>query len=255
MSKSVLNGTKIILLKEIRDKTAILFGSFSDKLTKKDKIECWKTVHQKSTSLGLVPPNKDWTYSRDVFWQNLKKTTMKKVDNRRKTGSGGGTDSKFTEMDNVVLDILGPDNPILCSLGISETWEQDPENVEQEIENSNHLQDHGATNKIKNTNVFISTGSSSVPTASCAKRKKSKISNENDPIDEALIDLKKKKLQHQIEILAKESCLKTLEILKLERELHVTPSKFTASFDSAVTYLINVEESPTSESVEYSTIV
>ncbi|XP_050516645.1 uncharacterized protein LOC126891512 [Diabrotica virgifera virgifera] len=180
---------------------------------------------------------------------------MKKVDNRRKTGSGGGTDSKFTEMDNVVLDILGPDNPILCSLGISETWEQDPEkeqdpeNVEQEIENSNHLQDHGATNKIKNTNVFISTGSSSVPTASCAKRKKSKISNENDPIDEALIDLKKKKLQHQIEILAKESYLKTLEILKLERELHVTPSKFTASFDSAVIYLINVEESPTSESV------
>uniref|UniRef100_A0A6P7FFP7 Regulatory protein zeste n=1 Tax=Diabrotica virgifera virgifera TaxID=50390 RepID=A0A6P7FFP7_DIAVI len=177
MSKSVLNGTKIMILKEIRDKKVILFGSFSDKLTKKDKIECWKTVHQKSTSLGLVPPNKDWTYSRDVFWQNLKKTTMKKVDNRRKTGSGGGTDSKFTEMDNVVLDILGPDNPILCSLGISETWEQDPEkeqdpeNVEQEIENSNHLQDHGATNKIKNTNVFISTGSSSVPTASYSIQK------------------------------------------------------------------------------------
>ncbi|XP_050513065.1 uncharacterized protein LOC126888722 [Diabrotica virgifera virgifera] len=203
MSKSVLNGTKIMILKEIRDKKAILFGSFSDKLTKKDKIECWKTVHQKSTSLGLVPPNKDWTYSRDVFWQNLKKTTMKKVDNRRKTGSGGGTDSKFTEMDNVVLDILGPDNPILCSLGISETWEQDPENVEQEIENSNHLQGHGATNKIKNTNVFISTGSSSVPTASFAKRKKSKICNENGPIDEALIFERRKNYNTKLKSLQK----------------------------------------------------
>lgn len=76
MSKSVTMGNKLLILKEVRDYKDILFGSFSSKITKKDKIECWKTILQKSASLGLVPPYKDWTYCRDVFWQNLKKATL-----------------------------------------------------------------------------------------------------------------------------------------------------------------------------------
>nr|CAI5830761.1 unnamed protein product [Callosobruchus analis] len=124
MSKSVTMGNTVLFLKEIRDSKDTLFGSFSSKLTKKEKIECWKAIHQKCTSLGLVAPDKDWTYCRDVFWQNVKKATLKKVDNRRKTGSAGGTDCKYTEIDNIVLDILGHDNPIISSLGVTETWEQ-----------------------------------------------------------------------------------------------------------------------------------
>lgn len=76
MSKSVSSANKALILQEIRDKKDVLFGSFSDKLTKQEKVECWKTIHQKSASLGLVAPDKDWAYSRDVFWQNLKKSTM-----------------------------------------------------------------------------------------------------------------------------------------------------------------------------------
>lgn len=76
MSKSVTMGNKVLILKEIRERKDILFGSFSSKLTKKDKIECWKAIYEKCASLGLVAPDKDWAYCRDVFWQNIKKATV-----------------------------------------------------------------------------------------------------------------------------------------------------------------------------------
>jgi hypothetical protein len=76
MAKSIALGNKMLILKEIRENRDVLFGSFSEKLTKKDKNACWQEIHKKCSSLGLVAPNKDWSYTRDVFWQNLKKATM-----------------------------------------------------------------------------------------------------------------------------------------------------------------------------------
>ena len=76
MSKSVALANKLCILKEIRENKETLFGSFSDKLTKLDKITCWKEIHSKSCSVGMVAPDKEWTYTRDVFWQNCKKATM-----------------------------------------------------------------------------------------------------------------------------------------------------------------------------------
>lgn len=76
MSKTLLNNSKIIILQEIREKKEQLFGPFSSTLTKQVKTDCWKEVNNKCGSLGLVVPEKDWTYTRDVFWQNLKKATV-----------------------------------------------------------------------------------------------------------------------------------------------------------------------------------
>lgn len=67
---------RLEVLKAIRESKNVLMGAFSDKLTKDDKIKAWKVIHNKALTLGLVPENKDYTYTRDTFWQNIRKNTM-----------------------------------------------------------------------------------------------------------------------------------------------------------------------------------
>ncbi|KAJ8909589.1 hypothetical protein NQ315_005906 [Exocentrus adspersus] len=254
MSKSVAAGNKIIILKEIREHKDTLFGSFSNKLTKQDKIQCWKEIHEKSASLGLVAPDKEWTYSRDGFWQNLKKSTVKKVDNRRKTGSAGGIDCKLTDIDNIVLDILGPTNPIISSLGVPESLEQETECSTKalevpETENQVCTDKGSLSNTINGSEVSYDTNNNNTSKnrteiRAVTKKKKRFEDGGKSEDEDTLIELKNKKLRLQIKILEKEEYLKTLQILKLEREQHIPPSEFTASFPS-VSYFINIEESAT----------
>lgn len=70
------NDNKITVLQLIRDKKDILFGAFTDKLSKDKKIEEWKIILSTCQSLGLVPPGKDYAYVRDTFYSNLKRSTL-----------------------------------------------------------------------------------------------------------------------------------------------------------------------------------
>ena len=67
---------KMSVLARIKADKGILFGAFSQHVTKIAKIERWKLIYNHAQSLGLVPPTKDWTYVRDVWWPNVKKATM-----------------------------------------------------------------------------------------------------------------------------------------------------------------------------------
>lgn len=67
---------KITVLGMIRESKDILFGKFTSKLTKSDKVAEWKKITDTCQALGLVPTNKDYGYVRDTFWPNLKKTTV-----------------------------------------------------------------------------------------------------------------------------------------------------------------------------------
>lgn len=142
-------------------------------------------------------------------------------------------DCKYTEIDNIILDILGRDNPIITSLGVPETWEQERES-EQPAESLTVSSNEEDSTQIKNVDVNENRESQ-------ASTKKTKKNYHTD--DEALEKLKKRKLEYQVEILEKESYRKTLEILKLERELQLPPSKFTKEYPTA-TILLNVEELP-----------
>lgn len=73
---SFKKGAKLELLKSIRDEKDSLFGCFSKTLTKQIKNEKWKEIHKKAQSLGIVSYEKDYTYTRDTVWQNIRKTTM-----------------------------------------------------------------------------------------------------------------------------------------------------------------------------------
>lgn len=67
---------KLAILREILDAKCVLFGAFSDKLTKEDKVKKWKEILFKCHSLGLVASDKGYTYVRDTFWSNIKRATL-----------------------------------------------------------------------------------------------------------------------------------------------------------------------------------
>lgn len=70
---------KMMILSIIKEKKELLFGNTSSTLTNKaDKMNEWQNIYFKCLALGLVREGKDYTYVRDVFWQNLKRTALVK---------------------------------------------------------------------------------------------------------------------------------------------------------------------------------
>lgn len=99
--------SRVRVLELIRSQRETLFGAFSPSLTKIDKSNAWESITDEAKQLGLITSNKTAVYMRDVYWQNLRKRTLKKMDDYRKTGSAGGKDAKLDDIDHVVLDIIG----------------------------------------------------------------------------------------------------------------------------------------------------
>ena len=64
---------------------------------------------------GIVPSIKD---IRDTAWNNLKRKAVKKYNDGKKTGAAG---SKLTELDNIVLDIVGRESVKINALNIEDT--------------------------------------------------------------------------------------------------------------------------------------
>lgn len=95
------------ILELIRDHRTTIFGKFSTSLTSKQKNDVWDQITTKAISLGLLAANKDSKYLRDTYWQNIRRRTVKKIDASRETGSAGGKDMIFDDVDNMVIDIIG----------------------------------------------------------------------------------------------------------------------------------------------------
>ena len=94
---------KLLLAQLVRDHKMIVLAPFSSKVTKKAKQEAWETIR---TQLNGVGSNIDSAKTlRDVLWANIRRSTLKKVTESKKTGSGGS--GELTELDETVLDILG----------------------------------------------------------------------------------------------------------------------------------------------------
>lgn len=99
--------SKLRILELIRDNRRTLFGAFSADLTKIDKSEAWEEILDEAKKLGLIAANKDINYIRDVHWQNLRKRTMKKIDDSKVTGAAGGKEAQSDDIDHLVMDIIG----------------------------------------------------------------------------------------------------------------------------------------------------
>ncbi|CAH0556524.1 unnamed protein product, partial [Brassicogethes aeneus] len=150
----------------------------------------------------------------------------KKIDNRKKTGSEGGPDCKLNETDNLIIDILGRDTALVKGLSSKETWEKTIPSVD-EMGKENKENEMPSTPALVNT-VKAKKSCTSVP-----------VHNESE--------LRVKKLKLSLEIMEKESYLKSLEIFKQEKELGLLPSYFTAIFHAAQQEILITTRTPTKE--------
>ncbi|KAL1516245.1 hypothetical protein ABEB36_000164 [Hypothenemus hampei] len=229
---SARKESKILILRDIRDKKEILMGAFSEKLTKADKNKAWGEVHEKAVALGIVPSNKNFMYTRNTFWQNVRKNTMKKLDARKKTGEKGGKECKLNEIDNLVCDIIGRDSPVIEGLLTRESWDEPFQLHDNDNANTENIIPIDEISEIQSE--IESEICNARPTPKCNKRKE-KYEKENE---KEQLTLKKMKLC--IEIMEREKYIKDLEILKLERELKVLdPSPYTAHLQKNNIYIVN----------------
>lgn len=124
------NREKLLFLSNVKDKKNLLFGKFSNELTRENKQKAWKDIVDilKVHNVALAK-EKDLSYFRDTVWPNLKRYTVEKRDKKAKTGAEGGSKVRWTDVDAFVLDIIGPDSPGIMGLPITETWDegQDPD--------------------------------------------------------------------------------------------------------------------------------
>lgn len=75
-SYKMKNEKKIMILNEIYANKKILFGAFSEKLTKQSKEEEWVKINDLAKSVGLIKDGKPKTYARDVLWQNMRRAAF-----------------------------------------------------------------------------------------------------------------------------------------------------------------------------------
>lgn len=164
---------------------------------------------------------------------------QKKIDNRKQTGSGGGVDCKLTAVDNAVLDIIGRETPAVVGLDCPETWQDEPV-VATSLNPTSSVE----------TLITCTSNSKTQSSKICKEAKQSKLKREVAVEEEK--NLRCKKLKLQVELLEKECYLKSLNILKLERELGIPCSNFTKDLTvDAETIYVTLDGSVEEQSVVY----
>lgn len=128
------------------------------------------------------------------------------------------------------MEIIGKESPAIIGLPCAETW-QTIETSDEGTSSADSLKELSASSEIENAST------STLIKKSLPKRRVDFAADTSD--SEAIFKEKKQRLA--IEIMEKESYLKTLEILKLERELGLPASKFTDHLPQSenVFYVVN----------------
>ncbi|XP_063628979.1 uncharacterized protein LOC134800445 [Cydia splendana] len=237
------NEGKIEWLRAVFEAKDILFGPFSDTLTKTDKVLAWKSMHALAQSLALVPNNKEYTYTRDTFWQNLRKNAVKKRDNSRATGSGT---TKFTNIDEMVYSIIGKESPVLVGLPVAESGEVVTER------HSNPLNSIGIDgNRLTSTNN-IAHGEPSNASALAKKTSTNRTAAPQHKIQKKRMqDLKYKKHFLMVQLLEKENYLKELKIKKIEKELNIDSNERAKQANSSNNSKQMNEDASSSDEEQY----
>ena len=94
---------KLLLAQLVRENKTIGLALFSSTVIKKAKQQAWENILSQINGVGA---NVDSIKTlRDVIWANIRRSTIKKVSESKKTGAGGS--GQLSELDETVLDILG----------------------------------------------------------------------------------------------------------------------------------------------------
>ena len=111
---------KISLALKVRDKKTQLFGrqsgcgaSNTSSITHRVKQEAWTQIFNELAEEGIRIDS--LIDLRHNVWPNIVKRTQKKFRESRNTGASG---SSLDELDQVVLDVIGRESPLLMPLGM-----------------------------------------------------------------------------------------------------------------------------------------
>lgn len=262
MSKKTENVELLLLIRENKD---VLFGAFNPLITYEKKQTTWQKIFDDCAAKGH-----SWTIGRDAIWlknskfPSMKTVTKAKVDNANKTGSAGGRQAKFTETDNILLDIIGRESEALVGVAPSPTRSASSScsppstapllpspNIPQPSM-TNSQPDSCVMSNITNRSIALlcstaddTSATSTSPTDTPApppnsQRKKRPRSASSEEASAELISTKKQLLEatitgqlllnEKLEFEKKQRELDTYEqqlrIMKLEKELNIFPHKY-----------------------------
>ena len=97
-------------LHEVKKRKMILFGTLSPTLTFKLKIQTWLEVRNQLVAAGFPPRTKEQLKKK---WGDLSSATKAKYAKRKKTGGGA---IEWTDVDELITEIFGKENPSLVSI-------------------------------------------------------------------------------------------------------------------------------------------
>ncbi|KAL3116406.1 hypothetical protein niasHT_004917 [Heterodera trifolii] len=125
------NQSRLIVAQLCRERKHILFGAFSPQLTKKIKEQCWEEVRELAVASGCEKlAGKPWTFVRDCIWGASKRDALHKRDIQRKSGEGA---VNFTEVDEIVFDVIGKDSAVVDGLEVAsdddDNWKKDQQQI------------------------------------------------------------------------------------------------------------------------------
>jgi len=106
------------LARLVRENKELLIGKFSPSVTQKARDQKWTEIYQHLTGLGAVV--EDVNMLRFTVYPNISKATRRKRDLAKSTGQGPPI---WTELDEIILDIIGRDSA--AAVGIAGASHED----------------------------------------------------------------------------------------------------------------------------------
>ena len=106
------------LARLVRENKELLIGKFSPSVTQKARDQKWTEIYQHLTGLGAVV--EDVNMLRFTVYPNISKATRRKRDLAKSTGQGSPI---WTELDEIILDIIGRDSA--AAVGIAGASHED----------------------------------------------------------------------------------------------------------------------------------
>lgn len=122
---------KKLFLSEMLLRRDIIFCNFDNVLDgRKKKKNAWVEIQQVLKANGT---DIEYHLLRDREWKNIRSATLKKLDNRRQTGSGGGAENVLNQLDELVVAIIGENSPVFQGLPVTESVVDADEELTQSI--------------------------------------------------------------------------------------------------------------------------
>lgn len=214
----------------------LLFNKFDGgKITVKSKENAWKKIISDCKTINdfdPIPSGKTWSYARDKIYANLRDATIKKRDKKAQTGAAGGNDLEYSEIDGLVLDIIGRNSPAVMGLPLNQQWDKEalvnPLDGRSSVLSQSTADDQPGTSRTAMPDLFdseeeLSEANYTQPTISKKKpsstRKRQPSSRSSDDDFTHLRELKKKYYETHIAYLESMTEKAELEKEKLRLEI------------------------------------